>query len=110
MPPTPKQDAIDLVLLSGWSYIHGYLFAWLFEPLGWDANKTGAAFAFVWWLLTVVGNEIRRRGRFPPLLGLMLWAIPLNCSIFGVLWWLMIAVERWLGGKLAIPEHQHDHY
>ena len=92
-----RTDFIDLLIIIGWTYINGYLFGWLLEPLGVDPNWTSSLFAF---LGVVFGGwgifERKQSGRFPPFVSILVWGVAFLCPLVALAWRLVDAVQRWL--------------
>ena len=93
-----KTDIFDFLLVVFWSYGNGYLAAWLVEPIRPMAWRVAAVFGFLGVVLGAWGIEQRdRQGTFPIVISFPIFAIPFFCSFVGLAFWIVNAVQRWLG-------------
>ena len=90
-------DFIDLLIVTVWTYVNGYLFGWLLEPLGVDRNWTSSLFAFLGIVFGLWGIfERKQTGRFPLAAMFLIWGVAFLCPLVALAWRLVDAVQRWL--------------
>ena len=92
-----RTDFIDFIIVIAWTYINGYLFAWLFEPLGLDPHRTGSFFVVLGAIFGLWGIFKREQsGRFPLFVTYLVWGVPFLCPLVAFAWRLVDAIQRWL--------------
>lgn len=83
------QDSIDLLIVVGWAYVNGFVFA-LMTPFGFDPIVTSAIFGLVAITLGLYGIAVRELwGKFPIWSGMLIFATPFLCTFVGVVWQVM---------------------